>query len=201
MRMEQEIELLVLDAHGIILNAYWPIFLHEVALHTGETHEEVNRRWHEQVRDDAWSGRIDDRELWQRLTLCGAGTHDWHGILESGYVIGPAARYLSAWSKAVPLWLLSNHRTHWLLPRLKRFGLIGHFDRVLVSDKIGATKPDPSAFREALDRVAETNRILFVDDHKSNVAAAGRLGIQTIYAELDTPWENRVDVLLGLQPA
>ncbi len=199
MRMEQEIELLVLDAHGIILNAYWPTFLHEVALHTGESHDEVNRRWHNHVRDDAWSGRINDHELWQRLTLSQAGIHDWCGILESGYTVGPAAQHLSAWSRAVPIWLLSNHRTHWLLPRLERFDLIGHFDRVLVSDKIGATKPDPSAFGEVLNRVKESNRILFVDDHRVNVAVAQRLGIQAICAEPHTPWESRVDDMLGLQ--
>ena len=35
-----------------------------------------------------------------------------------------------------PIWLLTNHRTEWLLPRLERFCIADRFDRVLVSSAI-----------------------------------------------------------------
>jgi len=198
MKMEQKYDLLILDVHGIILNAYWPDFLHEVAHYLGEPYEQVNRRWREHIREDAWLGRIDDEELWQRLTYSSAGECDWRGLLEAGYALDSGAERVPAWAEAVPTWLLSNHRSHWLMPRLERFGLLDHFERVLVSDRINAVKPQAEAFQELLGHVSDPSRVLFVDDHLDNIATARRYGIDTVFAEEGTPWASRVDEMLGL---
>jgi len=137
-----KIQLLVLDVQGIILNACGSSFLHEIVQHTGEPHAPIDRCGYDDVRHDAWSGRIDDRVLWERLALGLAGDRDWRGLLASGYTLGPAADHIAGWAKHVPIGLLPNHRTHWLLPRPDRFELTPCFGRIRVSDGIGFAKPD-----------------------------------------------------------
>lgn len=196
--MNPSTKLLLLDAHGILLNAYWPEFLHRVAGQTGEPHALLDQRWHDGVRQDAWLGRIDDRELWRRLIPDGAGRADWRDQLEAGYRLGPAASSLGRWARRVPIWVLSNHRSHWLLPRLNRFGLTAHLERVLVSDRIAAMKPQAEAFGEALRHAGDPRAVLFVDDQACNVSAARRLGMQAVHAERDQAWIPRVDALLDM---
>ena len=126
------VDLLVLDAHGVVLNAYWPHFLGEIARCIGEPEHELTRRWHDTLREDAWCGRIDDEELWNRLTRARMNDAECRALLEAGYTLGPLAVHLNAWATRVPVWLLSNHRSHWLRPRLQRFGIYHLFQRVLV---------------------------------------------------------------------
>jgi putative hydrolase of the HAD superfamily len=196
--MKPHIDLLVLDAHGVVLNTYWPRFLRSAARHTGEPVEQVLHRWHHAVRADAWLGRIGDSELWRRLLPAGGPHHDWPAMLEAGYTLGPAAPHLERWTACVPVWLLSNHRSHWLRPRLERFGLASCFEQVLVSDMIGAAKPDASAFDPLLRLRTRPEHILFVDDQIANVTAARRLGLQAVHVETGGAWVASVDSLLLL---
>jgi putative hydrolase of the HAD superfamily len=195
--MRPRIDLLVLDAHGVVLNAYWPRFLHEVARLTHEPVEEVLRRWHDRVRTDAWLGRINDDELWKRLIPAHYGRRDWQAILEAGYTRGPAEPHLRRWSACVPVWLLSNHRTHWLLPRLKRFGVLEYFERILVSDTVGAAKPERNAFQVLLGQNSHAKRLLFVDDQACNVETARQLGLGSLHAQADGSWVAAVYNSLG----
>jgi len=194
--MRSRIDLLVLDAHGVVLNAYWPRFLREVARLTHEPVGEVLRRWHDCVRTDAWLGRISDDELWRRLIPAHHGSHDWQAILEAGYTCGPAEPHLRRWNACVPVWLLSNHRTHWLLPRLNRLGVLECFAQVLVSDTIGAAKPEQKAFDILLGPNSCSQRVLFVDDQACNVTAAHQRGISAIHAQPASGWGTAVDELL-----
>jgi FMN phosphatase YigB (HAD superfamily) len=198
--MRPRIELLVLDAHGVVLNACWPRFLRELARLTHEPEEDVVRRWHERVRTDAWLGRISDDELWKRLMPTDHARHNWRAILEAGYTCGPAAPHLRRWSECVPVWLLSNHRSHWLLPRLSRFGLLGCFERILVSDTIGAAKPDQEAFDVLLGKNSHSKRVLFVDDQACYVEAARQMGIRSLHAHSDGSWVASVYNSLGASP-
>ena len=195
--MKPRMDLLVLDAHGVVLNAYWPRFLCEIAQRTGEPVERVVDRWHVHVREDAWLGRINDEELWGRLVPACAGRHDWQAVLEAGYTLGPASAYLQRWTAHLPIWLLSNHRSHWLLPRLERFNLMGCFERILVSDAIGAAKPEPKAFDDILKYGPPSQRILFVDDQACNVAAARQRSIRALQTDAGRAWVDTVDNLIG----
>lgn len=199
--MKPRIDLLVLDAHGVVLNAYWTSFLREIARRMREPADQIVSRWHGAVRADAWTGRIDDDELWRRLIPTCDGSHDWRAVLEEGYRCGPAAACLRRWGKCGPIWLLSNHRTHWLLPRLARFDLIDRFERVLVSDAIGAAKPEPAAFDAVLKHGTPPQHVLLVDDEARNVVAARRLGLRALHANPACDWIAVVDNLLSLPPA
>lgn len=193
-----KVELLVLDVHGVVLSDYLPSFLAELAARTGQCAHRVQLRWRRELRRAAWTGEIEDAELWQRLTDDAGGGH-WRDLLEAGYRLGPAAGYLPRWSRRVPVWLLSNHRTHWLMPRLHRFGLAGYFQRVLVSDALGAAKPEARAFGPVLAGASEPGAALFVDNSESNAAAANKLGLQVVHAGAGRPWLVEVEALLFSQ--
>jgi len=188
------VELLVLDVHGVVLSDHLPKFFEEFAVRTGERVDDVRRRWRKGIRTPAWKGEIDDEELWRRLT--GGGAHRWRELLEAGYQLGPAAPHLARWSARVPIWLLTNHRTGWLVPRLRRFGIHDHFEQILVSDVIGAAKPDAGAFAPIGEHVRQPHAALFVDDKMRNVEAARRLGLRAVHAAGPTNWIATVDAYL-----
>jgi len=190
------VELLVLDAHGVIFNNPFPTFLKSLATIRNERPRDLLGRWTKYIRTPAWTGRLSDSELWRQL----AGERDpdgWRAMLEAMYAHGPAAPHLERWARSVPIWLLSNHRSGWLLPRLDRFGLTGHFQRVVVSDAVGAAKPDPAIFAPVLQSSIAPSRVLVVDDHRRNLKTAKRLGFQTVLAGASTTWLGAVDRALS----
>jgi putative hydrolase of the HAD superfamily len=65
--------------------------------------------------------------------------------------------------------------------RIRTFGLAEIFDDFFSSCFTGRRKPDPAAYRVALDVTHHTpDETLFLDDRPENVAAADSLGIHTL---------------------
>jgi len=183
-------DLLVLDVHGVVLSNPLPAFLDRVADLTGQDRDRVRARWRGELRLPAWTGGIGDRDLWRRLTGERHPSRDWRALLEESYEPGPVARFLEEWRARTPIWLLSNHRSHWLEPRLRRFGLEGLFDRVLVSDRIGHAKPDPAAFAPLVRAARTPASVLFLDDRERNVLAARALGLCAVQVAPGTEWQE-----------
>jgi putative hydrolase of the HAD superfamily len=82
--------------------------------------------------------------------------------------------------RAVPTALVSNcsHNTR---PIVDRLGLEREFDAVILSFEIGAMKPDPAIYREALTRLGDPDpaRSVFVDDQVRYCDGAAAIGLQT----------------------
>ncbi len=190
------IELLVLDAHGVVLNNPFRAFLGDLARLTDQDPESVWARWERELRGPSWSGALDDQRLWRELAGDRFRAYDWQVLLESRYRTGPVAPYLCRWSRQLPVWMLSNHRSHWLERRLRRFGLHDAFERILVSDAIGALKPSREAFAPMLARVSTPGAVLFIDDQARNVAAARALGMTSLHLTSATRCPGDVDVVL-----
>jgi putative hydrolase of the HAD superfamily len=80
----------------------------------------------------------------------------------------------------VPVVLVSNcsHNTR---PIVDRLGLGDEFDAVILSFEVGAMKPDPAIYREALARVGgpDPARSVFVDDQVAYCDGAAAVGLQT----------------------
>lgn len=192
-----KIEILVLDAHGVVLNNPLRQFLTEFAEMTGQDATTVQVRWDEEVRARAWTGELSDAEIWRALS---GNRHsirnDWNELLESHYEAGPAKPYLESWHRRAKLWILSNHRSHWLVPRLHRFRIANYFERVLISDELGAAKPDPKVFDPILRQVDTPGSVVFVDDQSRNVEAARELGIVGIDLNRTTNWAEQVEAAL-----
>lgn len=83
-------------------------------------------------------------------------------------------------AQGIPTALVSNcsHNTR---PIVDRLGLEREFDAVILSCEVGAMKPDPAIYREALSRLGDPDpsRSVFVDDQVRYCDGAVTVGLQT----------------------
>jgi HAD superfamily hydrolase (TIGR01509 family) len=195
------IELVVLDGQGVVFSDPFAAFLDQLADVTGQDRAAIRARWRDDLRDRAWRGEIDDGELWRALV--GHDGSTWGAQLEAAYRPGPAAPWLPIWAARVPVWLLSNHRTAWIEGRLERFGLRRFLSRVLVSDALGALKPEAAVFAPVLAQVGDPAAALVIDDQAKNVDAAAALGLSAVLADPAGRWIAEVErrLRLGVAPA
>lgn len=185
------IELLVLDGQGVVFNDPLAEFFGQLADATGQDRGAVMARWRDDVREQAWRGEISDVAIWS--AMAGADRRDWGARLEAAYAPGPAAPRLPAWAAHVPVWLLTNHRTQWIEGRLERFGLRPWLRRILVSDALGALKPERPVFAPLLAYVRDPAAVLLIDDQEKNVLAAAALGLSAVLADPVGRWIAEVD--------
>jgi FMN phosphatase YigB (HAD superfamily) len=169
--MSADGRILVLDVHGVIFTNPLARFLAELAQRHRRESAEVLQVWADELRRPFWLGELDEDRMWRRLYPA-ADPAALTAELEGRYARGPLFGALE--SIPEPVWLLSNHRTSWLLPRLARFGLADRFERVYVSDAIGCIKPEAEAFR-LVQREAVGRDVTYVDDKPANVAVAAEV--------------------------
>lgn len=186
-----QIQLLVLDGQGVVFTDPLAAFFDRVADATGQERDAVRARWRDEVRELAWRGAIEDDALWR--ALAGVDGREWGVLLEAAYGAGPATPRLATWAARVPIWLLTNHRTAWVERRLDRFGLRRWLSRVLVSDALGALKPELKVFAPILAHVRDPSTVLLVDDQEKNVMAAEALGLAALLADPAGRWITAVD--------
>ena len=191
------LKLLVLDGQGVVFKSPIRDFLLTFSREHHLDPSEVEKRWDDRVRDRAWTGAMDDHELWQELAGKGVDGERASATHRASYEAGPAASRLREWSNVIPIWLLSNHRTHWLIPQLDVLGVRDCFQQLLVSDQTLLVKPDPAAFRQLLRGDLAPDEILFVDDQQRNIEAAAALGLRTVLAEPGQAWLGQVDAALS----
>ena len=174
-------DIVVLDAHGVVFNRVFPSFVRRRAIERGDDPVVVWDRWRREHRLDFWEGRTTPTAMWAAL-FPGDCPARLSADLERRYRPGPLFRFVASGTDR--LWLLSNHRSGWLLPRLERFGIADRFERVLVSDQLGVAKPDPAAFEPVAEEMQRA-RVCLLDDSAGNVAAARRLGIDARLSPID----------------
>ncbi len=161
----------VLDVHGVVINNPLPGFLRDVGDRTLVGGDELLRRWRARWRRPFWEGSITEQEMWEAIAP-GLDAVELRADLEARYRPGPWFHFVMRYDG--PMWLLSNHRSAWLMPRLERFGVADRFERILVSDALGAAKPSPRAFAALQAR----HNAVYFDDSPCNVEAARALGIE-----------------------
>lgn len=89
---------------------------------------------------------------------------------------------VSELARQYPLYLLSNTNDLHLHHIRKNFSILENFQRLFLSYKIGAMKPDNEIYRFMLDELEiESEEILFIDDKLSNVKSALALGIDAVH--------------------
>lgn len=91
----------------------------------------------------------------------------------------PVVRAIRA--HGIPTALISNC-SHSTRPIVDALGLEGEFDHVLLSFEVGAAKPDPAIYEEALDRLGQMDpgRAVFVDDQARYCDGAAAVGMRTL---------------------
>jgi len=167
----------VLDVHGVVINNPLPGFLREIGERVGIGGDELIRRWRARWRLPFWEGAITDAEMWEAIAP-GLDAVELRDDLEARYRPGPWFDFVIGHDG--PMWLLSNHRAAWLLPRLERFGVADRFERILVSDVLAAAKPSAAAFAALQER----DDLVFFDDSQCNVDAARSFGIDAHLVEI-----------------
>jgi putative hydrolase of the HAD superfamily len=85
---------------------------------------------------------------------------------------------LDALARQTPLWALSNtNKFHFEYLRTQ-YTFLRHFTGFVLSHEVGALKPDPRIFLQALEKTGmPPSDVLFADDLEANVRAARALGI------------------------
>jgi len=112
-------------------------------------------------------------------------------------LVDGAQEMLRALHGRVGLALITNGLKDVQRPRLERSAIGGYFDAVVISEEVGAAKPDPAIFDAALARMGHPRReqVLVVGDSlTSDVAGANRSGI-------DACWFNPAGLPLPQVPA
>lgn len=97
-------------------------------------------------------------------------------------------------SAGVPCYALTNMET-WTYPgRRERYPFLTWFDGTVVSGFEGLAKPDPRIFELLLDRFGlAPATTLLIDDSRTNVEAARRVGMQAIEFESPAALRHRLE--------
>lgn len=94
----------------------------------------------------------------------------------------PVLKILKRVKKNYRLILLSNTDVMRFAFIKKKFPEILIFDEYVLSYEVGAMKPHPRIYEDALDKAgAEANECVFIDDIEANIETAQRLGIDVIH--------------------
>jgi 2-haloacid dehalogenase len=112
------------------------------------------------------------------------------------HLVDGAEEVLAALRGRVGLALITNGLEEVQRPRLERSTIGGCFDAVVISEEVGAAKPDPAIFDVALARMGHPPReqVLMVGDSlTSDIAGANRSGI-------DACWFNPAGLPLPQAP-
>lgn len=185
--------LLVLGGQGVVFDAALDRFLALFALTHRLDFADVFSRWDESVRERAWQGGLDETSVFEELAQRSVDVRTARAQLRTFYAPGPAVERVKQWSESLPVWLLTNHRSEWLLPMLDEFGVSRCFERILISDRIGRVKPDPEAFGQVLSYRFAGAQTLVVDDQLHNLCSAAALGFRTLQARPKNRWVEQID--------
>jgi putative hydrolase of the HAD superfamily len=182
-----EVSLLLWDVGGVLLSNGWDEAARRAAMvRFGLNREEFERR-HRAVEDAFETGQLG-----------------WEGYLAATVFYEPRPfspeefrAFMFEWSREHPAAIataralrtrgehvmaaLNNESRDLNEYRIRTFGLTDVFHVFFSSCYTGRRKPDPDAFRYALQFLQrEPEETLFLDDRPENVAAAARLGLRTL---------------------
>lgn len=92
-----------------------------------------------------------------------------------------AEEMLAAVSARLPIVVLTNGITVIQRARLARTPLSRFFSRVVISQEVGAAKPDPRIFEIGLDGVDPSDALMIGDSLASDVLGAARAGVDSCW--------------------
>ncbi|MBN1211160.1 MAG: HAD family phosphatase [candidate division Zixibacteria bacterium] len=102
----------------------------------------------------------------------------WSDMFEENFKVSAIVRSLRG---NVQLMLLSNTNEWHFEYAQKHFPIINAFEDYILSYRVGALKPEPKIYEEALKKCRFPDRAIFIDDVKINAVAGEAHGIRGIY--------------------
>jgi haloacid dehalogenase superfamily, subfamily IA, variant 3 with third motif having DD or ED len=189
---------LVLDVGGVLLTNLTPTFWTQLVERTGVDYTEIRSRYKSEVRDDLWSGAVEEPQFWQWMNqYCPTLTEeDGRSMIMENLVPLPSLERLTRWKRLADIHILSNHRTEWLNPKLADY--VQHFASMTVSSAAGSFKPNRSIYEQAAAAIgADVNGpILFIDDSANNLEQAEALGWSVLLADEAGEWMDKVEPMM-----
>lgn len=193
------VKCVISDLGRVILFFDNHIFFRKIAEHSPFSAEEIAGMVHDyhEFIVDYDSGRLSSQEFYSRVVqILKAEIDDnsFFAIYNDVFTLNPPVlQALTRLRSRYRLVLLSN-------TDVQRFGFIRRkfpeiliFDAYVLSFEVGAIKPDPIIYREALNEAgAKAQECLFIDDIPANVEAAEKLGMMSILYGPETELEDEL---------
>ena len=139
-------------------------------------------------------GAISPQEFYSRVISklkAEIGYDEFYAIYSDVFFLNsPVLEIMKRLKRNYKLVLLSNTDIMHFTFIKKRFPEILIFDDYVLSYEVGAMKPDPRIYEEALKRTGfKPEECLFIDDTEENIKGARKLGINVILMEPRTDLE------------
>lgn len=178
---------IIFDLYGVLVRTEDPAPRHawdeRLGLPTGSVERAVH---YSDIWVQAQLGRIMPKAFWNGVAELLYAKRDILPELRADFYRGDRIDYrlvnlLQELRKnGLPLVLLCNHSIE-LERRLAELEVAELFDHVLISALIGVMKPDPTAFKVALQAInALPQEAIFIDASRTHIRAAQMLGLHTI---------------------
>jgi HAD superfamily hydrolase (TIGR01509 family) len=187
---------LVLDIGGVLATNLSPMLWQQLAAVSGIPETELYSVYKRQHSRRLWSGELTELQFWSWVCELVPAWTEQRGRELIGRCLQPlpALKQLAAWHRLADLHLLSNHLPIWVEPILA-----GHRERwssVTISSEVGVSKPDPGIFEHVAAGLPAGSSVLFIDDQQHNLDQAATLGWQTLLADEQATWVDKVVTLL-----
>jgi HAD superfamily hydrolase (TIGR01549 family) len=136
-------------------------------------HKEIRRRYRDFVigeigSDEFWAGMVSDKRQAEKEYLDRFELADGFEV-----IFDLKQRYQLA--------VLSEVPAEWGDYLVRKFELDRVFDVIVLSGRVGVTKPDIRIFRMILEKLGRDRDYAFIDDNHENLAVASTLGWRTIW--------------------
>ncbi|WP_337102973.1 HAD family hydrolase [Paenibacillus sp. YIM B09110] len=187
---------LVLDIGGVLATNLSPTFWHMLAEASELAVDRLYAVYKQQISKRLWTGQLAETDFWEWLQkqLPSIDTEEAKQYLAESLTALPAMDKIAVWSDKADLHILSNHVAEWVNPILEP--VRHHFSTVTVSSDVGMKKPSDNIFVHVHGLLGPDVPILFVDDHPANLRQAEQHGWQTLLADQDGQWINKIAALL-----
>lgn len=147
--------------------------------------EEINfMEWNAQQdkgRPFAEAVELHARKHPQYASLIRAYHENWKESL-TGAIDGTVELLRALKNKGYPLYGLSNWSAETFPMVRHEFDFLNLLDDIVLSGDVKLIKPEPEIFEVCLQRIGEpAKQCLFIDDSEANIAAAKKIGFDTVH--------------------
>lgn len=184
-----EIRLIISDFGGVICTFDYRIFCRGLARRIGRTADQVlAAAFGDRLQVDFETGKLSGREYHRAVMArlqADVPYEEFTPVYGAIFTEIPATvDLLRRLHTRYPLYLLSDtNEIHFAFVR-ERVKVLSLFHQFILSYQVGAMKPDPRIYGEALRRSGlPAGACVFVDDRAENVAGAARVGMHAVRFE------------------
>ncbi|TXK84197.1 HAD-IA family hydrolase [Paenibacillus sp. N3.4] len=187
---------LILDFAGVLATNFSPFFWQELS-EESKTSYEMLVQFKKEIREELWTGKVSEGEFWAQLCkqFPAIKRDKAKAILISNIKPLPAIREVATWSEYANIHIVSNHRIEWIQPIIKP--IESYVRSITISSQVGYCKPESEIFTLVKMQLSNECNVLFVDDQEKNFKEAKELGWNTLLADENGNWIERIIPLIS----